>query len=150
SKRKIVVLLLVGVAFVALSCWLWSIADVQTHRPPVYVKTLAVAGVSLGALGAVYCCFKLSDTRAGLIIDEQGIVDNSNAVAAGRIFWHEVVGVKVSVIRKQRFVTILVADPKRFLVCHSFFGSMLHAANMKLTGSPINISSNSLRIRFDE
>ena len=148
SKGKIVLLLVGAVAFVVGSIWIWSIAGAQTRYNPLYMKAAAIAGVSFFGLCAIYGCLKVFDTRPGLIIDDQGIVDNSSAVATGRVFWDEIVALKVSEIAGQRFITILVAEPQKRR--GNFFGRMLNATNTTMTGSPINISSNSLRMKFDE
>lgn len=151
SKGKIALHLLGAVAFVALSLWIWSTADAQTRYNPLSMKAAAIAGVSFFGLCAIYGCFKVFDTRPGLIIDEQGIVDNSSAVSAQvKILWNEVVALKVSEIAGQRFITVIVAEPQRFAGRGNFLRRMLNAANTKLTGSPINISSNSLGLKFDE
>jgi hypothetical protein len=114
------------------------------------MKAVAIAGVSFFGLCALCGCFKVFDTRPGLIIDDQGIVDNSSAVGAGRILWDEVVALNVSEIAGQRFITIVVADPEKFVGRGVFLSRMLNAVNTKMTGSPINISSNSLGLKFDE
>jgi hypothetical protein len=150
SKRKIALLLFGSAAFVVGSIWIWSIADTQTRYDPLYMKAVALAGVSFFGLCAIYGCFKVFDTRPGLIIDEQGIVDNSSAVAAGRIPWDEVVALNISEIAGQHLITISVVEPQKYVGRGNFLRRMLNAANTKLTGSPINISSNTLGIKFDE
>jgi hypothetical protein len=150
SKGKVALLLLGAVAFVAGSIWIWSIADGQTRYNPFYMKAVAIAGVSFFGVCAIYGCFKVFDTRPGSVIDKQGIVDNSSAVAAGRILWDDVVALNVSEIAGQRFITIVVVEPERFVQRGSFLSSMLNAANTKMTGSPINISSSSLCMKLDE
>jgi len=149
SKGKTFLLLLGAVAFVLASIWLWSIADVQTRYNPLYAKAVAAAGAFFFGLCAIYGGFKIFDNRPGLIIDESGIVDNSSAVAAGRIPWDDVVALNVSEIAGQRFVTVVVVEPQKYASRGSAFGRMLNAANMKMSGSPINISSNSLQMNFD-
>jgi hypothetical protein len=150
SKRKVGLLLLGAVAFVAGSIWIWYIADSQSRYDPLYMKGVAVAGASFFGLCGVYGCYKLFDTRPGLIIDDGGIVDNSSAVAAGRIPWNEVSGLKISEIAGQRFLVIEVINPQKYVEQGGFLMRMLNSANTKLTGSPINISSNSLSMDFDE
>ena len=149
SKAKIVLLLLGSLAFVGSGIWIWSVADNQTHFNPFYIRAVAVAGVSFFGLCALYCSFKVFDTRPGLIIDNQGIVDNSSAVAAGRISWDEIVGVKVAEVSGQRFITVEVANPERIVERGGFLSRLLNGESMKMTGSPINISSNSLNVKFD-
>ena len=150
SKGRLTLLLLGCVAFVAGSIWIWSIADLQTRYNPLYMKCVAVASVSFFGLCGIYGCIKVFDGRPGLIIDDQGIVDNSNAVSAGRIFWDEIIGLRVSEIAGQRFLTIEVTDPQKYVERCGFILRMLNAANTKMVGSPINISSNSLKVNFDE
>ncbi len=146
SKGKLVLGLLGPVAFVAVSVWIWSISNNQTRDNPLIIKAVAIACGSFFGLCAIYGCFKVFDTRPGLIIDDQGIVDNSSAVAVGRILWGEVVDFYVS----NKFITIVVVDPQKFMARGNFLKRMLNAANMKMTGSPINISWIALGLKSDE
>lgn len=150
SKGKVVLLFFGAIGFVAGSIRIWSIADAQTRFNPLFMKSVAIASVLFFGMCAIYGCFKVFDRHPGLIIDNQGILDNSSAVAAGRVFWDEVIGMEISQIAGQRFITIMVVDPQRFVERGNFFSRMLNAANTKMTGSPINISSNSLRLTFDD
>lgn len=180
SKTKTALLLFGAIAFVVGGICLWCIADKENRSNrsfmkavagvplkssesvatfylytldmalPLFVKAVAVANVAFFGLCAIYASFKLFDTRPGLIIDSQGLVDNSSAVAAGRIPWEEIIGLKISRLAGQRFITIEVLHPHRFIEGGSFFSRMLNAGNRKMTGSPINISSNSLRLNFDQ
>src|SRR5580698_10622693 len=97
----------------ACSIWIWSIADSQTRYSPLYMMCVAMAGVSFSGLCGIYGCIKVFDGKPGLIIDHQGIVDNSSAVSAGRILWDEIVGFRVSEIAGQRFLTIGLTDPQK-------------------------------------
>ena len=146
SKSKVVMLILGAIAFVAGGIWLWLMAEEIGRSHPLYVKIVAIACVLFFGLCAIYGSFKVFDARPGLIIDDQGIIDNSSGVAAGRIFWDEIIGLTVS----KKFITILVVNPEKFLARGNFLIKFLNMANMKLTGSPINISSHALAIKFDE
>jgi hypothetical protein len=148
SKGKGILLLFVAVAFVLGSIWIWSIADDQARFNPLKMKAVAIANFFFFGLCAIYGCFKVFDTRPGLIIDDQGIVDNSSAVGAGRILWDDVLALNISEIAGQRFITILVKEPHKYAGRGNFLNRMINAANTKMTGSPINISSNSLRIKL--
>lgn len=150
SKSKRGLLLLGSIAFVVGSLWIWSLADSQNRFSPIYLKVVAVAGLAFFGLCGVHGCFKLFDMRPGLIIDSGGIVDNSSAVAAGRILWEEITGFSVSEIAGQRFLTVAVSNPQKFVRRGWFIVRLLNALNTKMTGSPINISSNSLKMQFDE
>ncbi len=145
SKRKVALLLLGSLAFVGTSIWLWFIAGWDLR-----MKGAALAGMSFFGLCGIYYLIKICDSRPGLIINVQGIEDNSSAISAGRIPWGEITGLKVSEIFGQRFVTIEVVNPRKYVERGGSFKRMLNAANVKLVGSPINISSNSLQLNFNE
>jgi hypothetical protein len=150
SKSKVALLVLGSVAFVGAGIWIWSIAETQTLFNPLYMKGVALASVSFFGLCGIYGCIKIFDRRPGLIIDAEGIVDNSSAVSVGRILWGDVVGLKVSSISGQRFLTIEVVDPQKYVERGGAFKRRLNAAGAKMTGSPINISSNTLGLKLDE
>lgn len=150
SKRKIILCFLGSLAFVAGSVWMWSIADVQQHRSPLYAKGVALFAGGFFSLCAIYYCIKLFDRRPGLIVDTQGIVDNSSGVAVGRIPWGEIVGLKVCQYGRSRFLTIVVSNPDDYLGRSAFLPRMLNSMNTRLTGSPINIPSTTLALKFED
>lgn len=150
SRGKIVGLTLGSVAFVAVSIWIWTIPVGEGPLTPPLRKIVSVLGIGFFGICAVYGFAKLFDKKPGLVIDREGIMDNSSGVAAGRILWSEIRGFQEHEIFGQRFLTIQVTDPERFLNQSGYLKTKLNSANLNLTGSPINISSNSLSIGFDE
>jgi hypothetical protein len=151
SKTKLTFIILGSIAFVVGSIWMWLIADGQTRHSPLFLKGVAIVGACFFSLCFVFGCVKLFDGRPGLIVDDEGIVDNSSAVSAGkRILWDDVIGLRVTEVAKQRFVTIDLFEPEKYVKQRNFIFRMLNAANTKMTGSPINISSNSLDVDSDE
>lgn len=150
SKRKIALLIFGSIAFVGASIGLWYIADSQPRSELLYVKGVALAGISFFGLCGIYGCIKLFDGRPGLLIDKEGIVDNSSAVSAGRIPWSEITDLKISQIAGQRILTIEVSDAEKYIAGCNLLKRMLNSANTKLLGSPVNISANSLQMSFDE
>jgi len=150
SKGKVLLFLAGAVAFVAVGIFLWSIAETQDRYNALYVKVVALVSMAGFGLSGVYFCIKLFDGRPGLIIDAEGIVDNSSGVAAGRIPWSEIVGLSITTIRRASFVTVHVTDPYKYVERAGALKRMIHSVNIKMVGSPINISSVELRIPFDE
>ena len=150
NKDKLTLLLIASIACVALGIWIWSIADTQTSESPLYMKSGAVACVSLSGLCGIFYFIKVFDRRPGLIIDGEGIVDNSSAVSVGRILWDEMIGWRVSEISGQRFLTIDVTEPQKYVERLGFFQRMLNAAIIERVGSPVNIQPNTLNVNFDE
>ncbi|MSU76948.1 MAG: hypothetical protein EXS16_02515 [Gemmataceae bacterium] len=150
NKAKIVLLCLGSCAFVGAGIWMWHIAETASTLDAIWLTGVGLANVSFFGLCGVYGLLKLFDFRPGLTIDAEGIVDNSSAVAVGRIPWNDVKGFRICEISGQRFVVIEVFNPESYFKRGGFFARMMNAANKDLTGSPINISSNSLAVNFDE
>lgn len=150
SKIKITLLLLGSVAFVAGGLWLWTHAEVVLHRSPLYVKGVAVAAVGFFGLCGVFAVFKLFDSAPGLIIDSEGIFDNSSAIAAGRIPWSDISGFVVRTVERQRILTIEVRDPEKYVLRAHILKRPFVAWNSSHFGGPIQISANTLKMNFDE
>ncbi|MGH8761317.1 MAG: STM3941 family protein [Burkholderiales bacterium] len=153
SKTKLGLLLLGAAAFVALGIWLYLYAGELTLENSQYVlrvRAAAVACVGFFGLCAVYAGAKLFDNSPGLIIDAEGLVDNSSGLSAGRIPWSDIKGVGFTTVEKQRFLTIVVHDPHKYVRRASPLMRPFVTMNMKLFGSPIQISANTLKVNFDD
>ena len=150
SKVKIALLFAGATAFVAAGLWMWANPYQTPRLNSLYVKAVASASVGFFGLCAVYALFKLFDTAPGLIVDAEGIIDNSSGVSAGRIPWSDISGFKISTIQKQRFLTIEVYDAEKYVRRANVLKRPLVALNAKYFGSPIQISANTLKTDFDE
>ena len=150
SKGKILLLALGAVVFIVLGAWFYLNADDMPYRNPLVAKTVGGACVLFFGVCAIYASRKLFDSSPGLIIDAEGLVDNSSGISAGRIPWSDITGFKVSTIQRQKFLSIEVRNPEAYLQRASRPKRFLVAANMKFFGGPIHISSNALAISFDD
>jgi hypothetical protein len=156
SKGKIAFLLMGSIAFVAIGVWMWMIADVPDRALPWFARSpwivKGVAAVTMCFFGAccVFAAYKMLDGKPGLVIDGQGIIDNSSGVAAGRIAWNDITGFRVTEVTGQRFLTIDVLDPDKYLAQCTSLARMMNVASAKMTGSPVNISASTLKVSLDE
>jgi hypothetical protein len=150
SRVKISLILLGSAAFVTASLWLWMNADLIPRRNPLYIQGVAALGMAFSGLCGLYAFFKFFDSAPGLIIDAHGIVDNSSGVSAGRIPWSDIQGFRTMTVQRQRFLTIDVKDPDKYIQRAPFLKRQLVGLNAKYFGGPIQISANTLKINFDE
>lgn len=150
SRSKLVLVMIGAIAFVAVSAWMWVAASQQTDASSQLIQVLAVVGGLFFGACALYAVVKCFDRRPGLILDPQGIVDHSSALAVGLIPWHEILEVQVVRVMNQKFLSILVSDPEKYLNRGGLMGRLFNSLNSQSFGSPINISSNALRIDFQE
>lgn len=157
SRVKIGLMIAGSLLFIAAGAWFLMASDdgslvttLSRFVPPWFVHGLGLVTALFGAAGAVYGIRKSFDRKPGLTLSPAGLVDNSSAVAAGFIPWSEVTGLGTFEIQGQKMLVVHVTDPARYIERGSALKRALNRANAGMCGSPIVISSNALRIPFDE
>lgn len=150
SRTKLLLLLAASVALVLISLWLFVDGLDGGIDDPIVSLGIAPAGIALFGLSGAYVVWKLFDKSPGLTLNERGIVDNSSGIAAGLIPWAEIVDIDAYQINRQKFISVYVADPEKYIRRSGPLKRMLDRANMKMVGTPINISSVGLKISHAE
>ena len=90
------------------------------------------------------------DSKPGLVLSPDGINDNSSGVSAGLIPWSEIVSINITSLHSQKFLTFIVENPEKYAEQGSYLKRKMDAANLKYFDSPIQISSNALKMDFQE
>lgn len=155
SKVKVVLLILGAVVFVLLGAWLLSlnagtIEGQRRFNNPILIYGVGVASIVFFGLCGLIGIKKLFDKSPGLILSAEGILDNSSGVSAGMIPWSEVVSIGEYQVQKQKFISIQVVDPNKYANNGNALKRMANRANIKMCGTPVNISANSLKISYSE
>jgi len=156
SKHKVTWLILGSFVFVALGAWMLSM-DAESLRTepglfgdPLFVHGAGIAGIVFFGFCGVFGVRKLFDKKPGLVLNSAGITDNSSALAAGFIPWSEILGAEIFKVRRQKMLVIKVSNPEAYIERGSAVKRILSRANCKLCGSPVVITSNTLKIAFPE
>ncbi len=159
SKAKLSKLLVFSVLFLAGGLWI-MITNPQTDNPvfnnPVAKAFASYGATILGLLGIYWFTRKLFDPKPRLILNEQGICDNTTAFRFGLIPWSDVSeiyerSIQASIASKQRFVTIGLLSPDKYISKETnLFKRKLLEANARSYGSPIHISTNGLKTNHAE
>ncbi len=154
SKIKILLALLGSLTFVGLGLWLVINPPTTSHYHHYSPTTILLAGyasIIFFGLCAFFFIRKLPDNRPGLIIDYLGLSDNSSGVAGGQILWSDIINISVLKIQRQKFIMLQVKNPEEYInrQTNAFKRKMMEM-NFKMYGSPLNITSNGLKISFDE
>ncbi len=90
------------------------------------------------------------DNNVGLTIDDNGIIDNTNASSIGLIKWFEITEIKTEQIMSTKFLLIYTKDPNSILDKVKGMKRKLMAGNMKMYGTPISITSNTFKYNFND
>jgi len=153
SKTKISFLLIGALIFVILGVLFSLTPDKFTttiFRNPQIIRIVGIVAVLFFGTAGVYGLRKLFDKSVGLTIDDYGITDNSNASSVGLIDWSDILDIKTEQVMSTRFLLIFVDNPDKYLERVNGFKRKLMKANMKMYGTPLSITSNTLRYDFSE
>jgi hypothetical protein len=153
SKTKLILTLLGAIAFVGLGFW-FLINPPKSSIPilgnPTILFIVGLISIIFFGLVTATVFRKLSDKNAGLIINRQGIIDNSSGVSAGLVSWKDIQEIKVTQIMNQKFLMFIVNNPQEYLdkVPNTLKRKGMEM-NYRTYGSPISISAVSLQTNFD-
>lgn len=154
SKSKAILMILGSLGFVAAGYWFFTM-DAATMREgpiddPLFIHGLGIVTMVLCSLTTIIGIRKLFDKRPGLVLNSAGIIDNSSGLAAGFISWSEITGAEIYEVRRQKMLIIKVRNPEEFIQRGNVLRQAMVKMGSKLSGSPIAITSNSLKINFQE
>ncbi len=93
---------------------------------------------------------KLSSKASGLRIDDQGITDHSTASGVGFIPWEDVTEIHRQSVAGQKYVVVKVRNPESYIGKAPEAEKRLLKGNLQLCGSPVIISSSSLKCNFKQ
>ena len=154
SKKKIFLLFIASVFFVIFG-FLGAIKPedfVSTiFRNPEIIRISGILGVCFFGIGIIFIARKLFDNKPGLIIDHYGITNNTNAMNMGLIEWEDITGIEKKQVMSTKFLILLTNNPEKYINrAKNIISKQAMNMNNKTYGSPISITSNSLKINFDD
>ncbi|MBF4494630.1 hypothetical protein IR010_18975 [Flavobacterium sp. MR2016-29] len=153
SKTKIFFLLLGALVFVMLGT-LFVINPEKFISPIMrsteFIRISGIASILLFGLAGIYGIIKLFDNRIGLTVDENGITDNTNASSVGLINWIDITEIKTEQIMSTKFLLIFTNNTEKYLDRVGSIRRKLMLANEKMYGTPLSITSNTLKYDFDD
>jgi hypothetical protein len=154
SKSKVILMILGSFGFVAAGYWLFSMdAAAMKDLPiddPLFVHGVGIASMVFFGMTGIVGIRKLFDKRPGLVLNSAGIIDNSSGLAAGFIPWSEIIGAEIYEVRRQKMLMIKVRNPEEFIQRGNILQRAMVKMGSKMSGSPIAITSNTLKINFAE
>lgn len=154
SKRKITRLFIGSLLFVALGLWFIGNPYQFTSAIIPYKIIIIILGiicVLFFGLAAFYNYKKLMDDRPGLVISDEGVIDNSSGFSAGKIWWNDVSEIRSKIIFKQKLLLLILSNPDEYIEREKnpLRKKAMHT-NLKTYGAPFGISAAGLKIDFDE
>ncbi|MDO8716368.1 MAG: STM3941 family protein [Dehalococcoidales bacterium] len=140
NKKKMILFSTGSFIFVALGVLL-----IFDGRDPFEI-IIGVLNILFFGLGIYIFISRLLSSKAGLVIDSQGITDNTKFPRAERIGWKEIRSIRV------RYGEMLIElnDPEDYLRRKKGILNWAFQLNRKIYGTPAIISFSMLRVNFKE
>jgi hypothetical protein len=153
SKTKILFLLIAAILFVLSGIFFIIKPEsfvTMVFRNPQTIRLIGIAAVVFFGAAVIYGIKKLFDKKMGLIIDDSGIIDNTNASSIGLIEWNDISEIKIQQVMSTKFLLIYTTDPEKYLDKVKGLRRKLMKGNMKMYGTPLSITSSTLKYNFDD
>jgi len=122
-----------------------------------------LAGAVVFGAGTLLLALRLCSRKPGLVIDQEGIVDNTSYTSVGRVPWSQIAWVQIQslnlptynrsllVQRQQpRTMVIGVRDPEQFRDRGNWLQRFLRRGTVGMFGGPVAISEALLRADLDD
>lgn len=94
---------------------------------------------------------KIIENKPGLIINSEGVIDNSSGLSAGLVLWSDILSISTTNVTDQKFIVFIVKNPEEYISRQKgIFKRGAMKFNYRFYGSPINISANTLNTNFDK
>jgi hypothetical protein len=154
SKGKLIKGLIASIVFVVLGFWILiykpTVSNAMFDNPFVKYGS-AVACLLFFGFAIFYFSFKLTDKKPGIVVSNNGILDNSSAVAAGLIPWKDIKQFAIAKVMKQEFLIIVINNPEFYINKQTnIFKKKGMQYNLNNYGSPLAISAIGLKCSLNE
>ena len=152
SRNKLYLLLAGSLLFLGIGIWFVTNPPGTNHviRDPTIILIIGLIAILLSGVAAIVILGKLSGDKPGLVINSEGILDNSSGVSAGFISWKDITEIRTVNVIREKFLLIVVKNPEEYI--HQQKGLVKRKAmdmNHRIYGSPISITVNTLAVNFD-
>ena len=108
---------------------------------------IAILCIVFFGYASVMFLVKLFSNKPGIVINEQGIIENATAVVNGLIPWKDIQSVELYTLQSQKFVLIYVHNPEEYIAKQkNIIKRKSMQANLKTHGTSIFINTNMLKV----
>jgi hypothetical protein len=152
SKIKLISMLIGTSVFIVGSYYLFQYPErfiSYRFRSVEFIKAIGLFLLVFCSSAWVYIPVKLFDKKPGLILDENGIYDNSSVVSVGLILWKDIESIRIEKIKSTKILIVNVHNPEKYIDRSNRFKKVLLNLNTKLYGTPLTIGLAGLKYNFE-
>lgn len=115
------------------------------------VSGIGIVGIAFFGVAALYNWRKILNSKLGLYISDEGIMDMTSVFRIGWIEWKDIDGFTPKNISKTEVICIETSDPGKYLErLKSPIFRKASEQNLKIYGTPFFINTSSLSIRSED
>jgi len=127
----------------------WVLSQASTGDNTFVFYKYKIAGILCLVFftpGGIFLLYKWWDDTPYLVMDSEGISENSYALKGIKILWKDIVEIGEGEIKKTHFTLVYLRNPEEFISRYQGYRKNLFVINNKLYGTPILLASNTLEI----
>lgn len=149
SQQKQFILVLLGIIMVAGSIFIFN-SDLALFGVNGVNKIIGLIGIIFFGACLYFIIKRFIKPIDILIVDRNGITDNSSAISIGFIPWEDVKASYITSVFTQTFIAVEVEDIDKKLKKLSFFKKIMINLNVKMGYAPVSIVLNSTKYNPQE
>lgn len=130
--------------FIAIGGWIFS--EYLNDDTMLFYGIAGIACMILFAACLGYFIRKLFDHTPAVIIDDEGIFDNTSYIAGGLIRWDDIHHIELYQLTGQKMIGIQLKDPDSYLESRQGFKRLLIKINQGMVQAPVNIAQSALQM----
>jgi hypothetical protein len=151
-KKKKFMPFILGVMIFVLAGIFLIYGAIQAKNQTILQIFIIVVGLSIVLFFGLIACVmlpKLFSHKLGLVIGDDGLFDDTTAVAAGLINWHDIKKIQFSYSGSNTFLIVMVKNPNKYMNRETnLLKKWAMRINYKISGSPIKILVSLLDVDF--
>ncbi|NDI33233.1 STM3941 family protein [Chengkuizengella sediminis] len=154
KKRKLIKLTVIGISLIlicAITSFI-SLSEVSQDNKyiPIFFFFFSLCGIFMFGMAILFYLKRLKYPAPSIILNKEGIYDNSSAFKTGMIKWEEINRMYIYDIKKNRFLGLEINNFDQFVSKQNRFMKLLIKINQKFYRTPITIPESMLSIRLEE
>ncbi len=153
NKSKLLFSILGSIVFVLLGIWMMIEApngdSSSFFKIPVLMFLVGLICVVFFVFVCIVALRKLFSKKPGIVINHEGIMDNSTGFSVGFVSWKDIEQIQPSQVVLQKFLLIMVSNPNDYINRESNkLKQRALRTNLVRYNTPIIISNNTLKTDF--
>jgi len=150
SKTKTAITLILLVAIAGAGIFAYVSPESIDPKQADKLGILGISAAVIALASAVFVIRKWMTQKVGLLINDQGITDFSNATYDGLIEWSDVTAIKKMKVGPIQGVLVMTNSPEKYIEQGKKRHLQARKKSFKFHGTPLLIVSSRLQIKHDE